>query len=38
VCSPECFETAAQHGALARALRRQVTSNEITRLRATLVP
>ena len=35
-CSPECFEPAAERGALDRALRRQLTSTELTSLRATL--
>lgn len=38
VCSPECFEAAVRRGALARALRREVTSTDAERLRATLFP
>jgi len=36
LCSPECFETAIERGALGRALRHQGTNAEFTRLRATL--
>ena len=36
VCSPACFETACGRGALDRALRHEVSSAEVERLRATL--
>jgi predicted RNA-binding protein YlxR (DUF448 family) len=36
VCSGECFEAALVRGALARALRRELTSTDIEALRATL--